>query len=202
MHATIGCGTAMKRQTIIQSLEPLASVCDWAHKERDDGLSNAAVLILLVKRDEWHVLLTKRTDHLHNHPGQVSFPGGRADTVDVSPLDTALRETNEEVGVDKDLIELVGVIEPYLTVTDFNVVPVVGFVDPSFKLKIDEFEVAEVFEVPLSTVLNTSLYERKEIFWKGESRFYWELMYNGYQIWGATAAMLYAFAERLRATSA
>ncbi len=192
----------MKRQTIIQSLEPLASVCDWVHKERDDGLSNAAVLIPLVKRDEWHVLLTKRTDHLHNHPGQVSFPGGRADAVDVSPLDTALRETNEEVGVDKDLIELVGVIEPYLTVTDFNVVPVVGFVDPSFKLKIDEFEVAEVFEVPLSTVLNTSLYERKEIFWKGENRFYWELMYNGYQIWGATAAMLYAFAERLRATSA
>jgi NTP pyrophosphohydrolases including oxidative damage repair enzymes len=187
----------VKRQHIIQSLEPLTGISDWTHNERDDGLTNAAVLIPLVKRNEWHILLTKRTDHLHHHPGQVSFPGGRADAIDVSPLNTALRETTEEIGIDKHLIELVGVIEPYLTVTDFCVVPIVGFVDSNFELKIDEFEVAEVFEVPLSTVLNMAEYKRKEIFWKGKNRLYWELMYNGYQIWGATAAMLYAFAERL-----
>ena len=187
----------MKPQYIIQSLEPLTSVSDWTHKERDDGLANAAVLIPLVKRNEWQVLLTKRTDHLRHHPGQVSFPGGRADAIDVSPLDTALRETAEEIGVDQSLIELVGVIEPYVTVTDFNVVPVVGFIDPSFELNIDKFEVSEVFEIPLSIVLNMTAYEQKDIFWKGENRLYWELMYNGYQIWGATAPMLYALAERL-----
>ncbi|PCI21739.1 MAG: coenzyme A pyrophosphatase, partial [Piscirickettsiaceae bacterium] len=88
-------------------------------------------------------------------------------------------------------------IEPYLTVTDFNVIPIVGFVDPSFSLNIDKFEVAEVFEVPLAILLDQSLYERKEIFWQGEKRFFWELMYDGFQIWGATAAMLYLFADRI-----
>jgi 8-oxo-dGTP pyrophosphatase MutT (NUDIX family) len=121
--------------------------------------------------------------------------------MDISPLDTALRETAEEVGIAKGLIELVGVIEPYLTVTDFNVVPVVGFIDPLFELNIDEFEVAQVFEIPLSIVRDQSRYQRKEIFWKGENRFYWEFMYKEFQIWGATAAMLYAFAERLNNTT-
>ncbi|ORU91027.1 MAG: coenzyme A pyrophosphatase [Cycloclasticus sp. symbiont of Poecilosclerida sp. N] len=192
----------MDRKQIIQSLEPLHTIEDWSHQKRDDGLSNAAVLIPLVERECWHILLTRRTDHLHHHASQVSFPGGRADAVDISPLDTALRETFEEVGIEKGLIELVGTIEPYLTVTDFSVVPVVGFLDPSFELNIDEFEVAQVFEAPLSIVMDQSCYKRKEIFWKGENRFYWELMYEGFQIWGATAAMLYAFAERLNETIA
>lgn len=187
----------MKRQHIIQSLEPTESLKDWTHQQRDDGLRDAAVLIPLVDRGEWQVLLTKRTDHLHHHAGQVSFPGGRADSVDQSPLHTALRETEEEVGIHRELIEVAGVIEPFLTVTDFNVIPIVGFVDPTFTLKIDEFEVAEVFEVPLSILTDRSAYEQKEIFWQGENRLYWELMYNGYQIWGATAAMLYTFACRL-----
>jgi len=189
----------MKREHIIQSLEPLTSLQAWTHQQRDDGLRNAAVLIPLVERDEWQVLLTKRTDHLNNHAGQVSFPGGRADAVDVSPLHTALRETEEEVGIRQELIEAAGIIEPFLTVTDFNVIPIVGFVDPSFILDIDEFEVADVFEVPLSILADQSCYQRKEIFWQGENRTYWELMYDGFQIWGATAAMLYAFAGRLSA---
>lgn len=187
----------MEREHIIQSLEPISTVNEWSHHKREDGLNNAAVLVPLVKRDQWQVLLTKRTDHLHHHPGQVSFPGGRADAIDVSPLHTALRETQEEVGIEQELIELVGVIEPFMTVTDFNVIPIVGFVDPRFELKIDTFEVAEVFEVPLSLLMDLSCYQRKEIFWQGKNRLYWELMYNGYQIWGATAGMLYEFASRL-----
>lgn len=187
----------LQRKHITQALEPLGSIENWVHEEREDGLRNAAVLVPLVKRDEWQVLLTKRTDHLHHHPGQVSFPGGRADAIDLSPVDTALRETEEEIGIQAELIEMVGVIEPYLTVTDFNVIPIVGFVDPSFSLNIDKFEVAEVFEVPLAILLDQSLYERKEIFWQGEKRFFWELMYDGFQIWGATAAMLYLFADRI-----
>ena len=190
----------MKREHIIQSLEPLTSLQTWTHQKRDDGLRDAAVLIPLVERDEWQVLLTKRTDHLNNHAGQVSFPGGRADAVDVSPLHTALRETEEEVGIQPDFIEVAGVIEPFLTVTDFNVIPIVGFVSPCFTLNIDEFEVADVFEVPLSILLDLSCYQKKEIFWQGERRTYWELMYDGFQIWGATASMLYTFASRLNAS--
>ncbi len=187
----------MKREHIIQCLEPTTSLQGWSHQKRNDGLSNAAVLIPLVERAEWQVLLTKRTDHLNHHAGQVSFPGGRADLVDASPLHTALRETEEEVGIQAELIEVAGVIEPFLTVTDFNVVPIVGFVQPSFTLDIDEFEVAEVFEVPLSILADQSQYQRRDVLWQGEKRMYWELMYNGFQIWGATAAMLYAFAGRL-----
>ena len=189
----------MKREQIIQSLEPLANLQNWSHKKRDDGLNNAAVLIPLVARDEWQVLLTKRTDHLNHHAGQVSFPGGRADATDISPVHTALRETEEEVGIQRGLIDVVGIIEPFLTVTNFNVIPIVGFVDPSFTLDIDEFEVADVFEVPLSILAEQSRYQQKEIFWQGQNRVYWELMYNDFQIWGATAAMLYAFAGRLNA---
>lgn len=189
----------MKREHIIQSLEPLEQLQVWSHHKREDGLSNAAVLIPLVERDEWQVLLTKRTAHLNNHAGQVSFPGGRADAIDISPLHTALRETEEEVGIQHSFIEAAGIIEPFLTVTDFNIIPIVGFVNPSFTLDIDEFEVADVFEVPLSILVDQTRYQRKEILWQGENRMYWELMYGGFQIWGATAAMLYAFAERLNA---
>ena len=190
----------MKRQQIIQSLEPINAIADWPHKEREDGLRNAAVLIPLIERKEWQVLFTKRTEHLSHHPGQVSFPGGCADTVDVSPLHTALRETEEEIGVENRLIEAAGVIEPFLTITGFKVIPIVGFVDPAFQLRIDTIEVSEVFEMPLSVLMDKSLYQQKEIFWKGENRFYLDLKYNEFQIWGATAAMSYAFACRLNSS--
>ena len=187
----------MKREQIIEVLESINRLKPWEHQQREDGLRDAAVLIPLIEREQWYVLLTKRTDHLHHHPGQVSFPGGRADKIDESPLHTALRETEEEVGISADLIDIAGIIEPYLTVTDFNVIPIVGFVKPTFSLNIDEFEVAEVFEVPLSILAEPSNYQQKEIFWEGKNRQFWELMYNDYQIWGATASMLYAFASRL-----
>jgi len=188
----------MKRERITQSLDPQSKLQNWTHQKRDDGLRDSAVLMIIVEREQWQVLFTKRTDHLHHHAGQVSFPGGRADAVDVSPIDTALREVEEEVGITPDLIEIAGIIEPFITVTDFNVVPIVGFVSPGFKLQIDEFEVAEVFEVPLSIIEDQSRYQRKEFLWQGKNRFYWELIYKDYKIWGATAAMLYAFAGRLK----
>ncbi|MBP8276472.1 MAG: CoA pyrophosphatase, partial [Propionivibrio sp.] len=96
------------------------------------------------------VLLTRRTDHLHHHPGQISFPGGRVEEADTSPIDTALRETQEEIGLDRRHIELIGTLPDYLTGTGFRVTPVVGLVTPPFELTLDAFEVAEAFEVPLS----------------------------------------------------
>lgn len=187
---------AMTRDKIIQCLEPIANVQNWADIKLEEGLRNAAVLVPLVQRKQWHVLLTKRTDHLRNHPGQISFPGGREDTTDASPIQTALRETEEEVGIQQNLIDIAGVIEPYLTVTNFNVVPIVGFVDPAYALKIDTFEVEEAFEVPLSALSHPDLYQKKEIFWQDQWRAYWELSYKGHRIWGATAGMLYGLSCR------
>ena len=188
----------MKREHIIQSLEPLSSMQDWPQQKRGDGLRDAAVLVPLIERDEWHVLLTTRTDHLHHHPGQISFPGGRADKGDQTPVQTALRETHEEVGIDESFIDIAGLIEPYLTVTSFSVVPIVGFVAPGFTLNIDSFEVADVFEVPLSSLADPSKYQRKETFWQEQWREYWELTYQDKRIWGATATILYALSRRLQ----
>lgn len=188
----------MKRERIIHCLEPNLALPGWCHQQRDDGLRNAAVLVPLVEREQWQVLLTKRTDHLNNHAGQVSFPGGRADAGDCSPLDTALRETEEEVGIQRGLIEAVGLLPAHKTVTGFNVIPVVGLVKPEFTLALDSFEVAEVFEVPLLTLMDISRYQRNEIEYQGAKRFYWELMYKEFRIWGATAAMLYNLANRLK----
>jgi len=188
----------MNRESIIQCLEPVSSLKDWSEITHTDDLYNAAVLMPLVKREQWHVLLTKRTEHLNNHAGQISFPGGRADKVDITPVHTALRETSEEIGISAELIELAGVIEPYQTVTKFNVVPIVGFVDANYEITMDTFEVAEVFEVPLAILSQPNLYEEKSIYWKNKWRNYLELNYKGYRIWGATAAMLHNMANRLR----
>lgn len=188
----------MTRDHIINSLEPITTLQDWPYENQHGRLNDAAVLVPLVERDEWQVILTKRTDHLNHHPGQISFPGGRADKEDITPVDTALRETEEEIGISHNLIDLAGVIEPYVTVTHFHVVPVVGFVDPSYQVSMDTFEVAEVFEVPLSVLTNPDGYRQESIFWEGKWRKYWELNYNGYRIWGATAAMLHSLSGRLR----
>ena len=185
------------KDRIIQCLNPIPQMEDWGAVDPVSDLRNAAVLVPIVERDALNVLLTLRTDHLHHHPGQVSFPGGRADAVDQSPLDTALRETEEEVGILREQIEIVGTIGLYQTVTSFNVVPVVGFVQPDYTLDIDTFEVAEVFEVPLEALDSPEKYRRETIFWEGEWREYWQLYYQDYRIWGATAAMLYELSTRL-----
>ena len=115
----------------------------------------AAVLFPIVQRPQGHtVLLTQRTDHLRDHAGQVSFPGGRVDAVDVSPQATALRETQEEIGLSPSHIEIFGYLPQYYTGTGFVVTPVVGLLTPPFELQPDPFEVAEIFEVPLSFLLD------------------------------------------------
>lgn len=185
------------RKRIIQCLNPVPEIDDWSRPEDRETLRYAAVLVPIVERDVPHVLLTLRTDHLHHHPGQVSFPGGRADPGDRTPIETALRETEEEVGIEPHQIEVVGAIGMYQTVTSFNVVPVVGFVQPGYTLDVDSFEVAEVFEVPLAILGRPDNYHRQSIYWEGAWREFWELNYQDYRIWGATAAMLYELSIRL-----
>ena len=167
---------------------------------REEGvLTPAAVLVPLVERSEGYtVLLTQRTAHLEHHAGQISFPGGRAEEEDNSPVDTALREAEEEIGLQrKHVVEIAGFLDLYQTVTGFLVTPVVGFVTPPFELMLDAFEVAEAFEVPLEFILDPRNHEYRSLFYKGQQRRYYVIPYADRFIWGATAAMLVNFARRL-----
>jgi 8-oxo-dGTP pyrophosphatase MutT (NUDIX family) len=152
---------------------------------------SAAVLVPLVEHSEgMSVLLTQRTEHLSSHAGQVAFPGGRVEEDDADAVATALRETEEEIGLARGHVETVGRLDDYETGTGFIVTPIVGFVRPPFALKPDPSEVAVVFEVPLSFVLDRRNHERRTGFWRGRERTYFAMPYEGRFIWGATAGML------------
>ena len=189
------------RRCLRRSYDPAALTGDFAvagvaPEKRE--LKSAAVLVPLVERsDGITVLLTQRTDHLANHAGQVSFPGGGAEQQDADPVATALRETEEELGLASSYIEIAGFLDLYQTVTGFLVTPVVGFVKPEFDLRPDPFEVAEVFEVPLSFVLDPRNHQRQSRMFRGKRRHFYVIPYKNYYIWGATAAMLVSFYKKL-----
>ena len=154
-------------------------------------LTPAAVLVPLVLRPEGStILLTQRTDHLYDHAGQISFPGGRIEADDESPEAAALRETAEEVGLSQENIELIGRLDTYIVRTGFVVTPAVGFVHPPFDIDPDPFEVAEVFEVPLSFIMDRGNHQRQSREFRGVQRSFYVLQYEHRYIWGATAAML------------
>jgi len=165
----------------------------------DRPLIDAAVLVPIVERTSGlTVLLTRRTDHLHDHAGQISFPGGRIDPGDESPEGTALRETEEEIGLARDRINLLGRLDTYVVRTGFQVYPVVGLVTPPFSIEADSFEVAEVFEVPLPFFLDPGNKECRSRVFQGTERHFFVYPYQDYFIWGATAGMLGNLAEILK----
>lgn len=162
----------------------------------------AAVLVPLVQRPgEMSVLLTKRTDHLYHHPGQISFPGGRIEEGDLDPVSAALRETEEETGITREVVEVIGSLSPYRTRTGFSVVPVIGLLTPPFETRPDPFEVAEIFEVPLSFILDRANHQVHSREGDGMKRSFYVLPYQDYYIWGATAAMLVNLANIVLGTS-
>lgn len=161
-------------------------------------LTSAAVLVPVIERPEGlTVLFTQRTAHLTDHAGQVSFPGGRCEVTDASPVFTALRETEEEIGLAPELIEILGILPEYRTGTGFSVTPVVGLVRPPFDLNPDSFEVAEVFETPLAFLLDPANHQRHSMEIGGVLRHYYAMPYEGYFIWGATAGMLVSLHRQL-----
>lgn len=164
----------------------------------DQPLTPAAVLFPIVLRDSGQtVLLTQRTAHLRDHAGQISFPGGRVEAEDLSPSHTALRETEEEIGLSRERIEILGFLPEYRTGTGFCVTPVVALVQPPFNLQPDPFEVAEVFEVPLAFLLDPVNHQRHSLHYRGALRSYFAMPYGDYFIWGATAGMIRSLSERL-----
>jgi 8-oxo-dGTP pyrophosphatase MutT (NUDIX family) len=151
----------------------------------------AGVLVALVNRgDGVHVVLTQRTDHLSDHAGQISFPGGRAENHDMDIIHTALRETEEEIGITSKQVEVLGTLPDYLTGTGYRVTPVVAWLETPVSFKPDPFEVAEVFEVPLVFFLDSANHKRHSLMRDGQERFYYAMPYNDRYIWGATAGML------------
>ena len=161
-------------------------------------LRPAAVLVGLVLRVEgWQVVLTKRTEHLPQHAGQISFPGGRIEASDRDVVAGALRETDEELGIAANLIRPVGLLDVYGTISLYAVTPVVGLIDPQTPITPDPREVAEVFEVPLDFVLDRNNLKREERMFMGRVRGYYVFPYGDRYIWGATAGMLVNLLERL-----
>lgn len=161
-------------------------------------VTEAAVLVPLVHRARGlHVLLTQRTEHLSDHGGQISFPGGRVEEADANREETALRETEEEIGLDRTRIALLGRLPDYEIPSGFRITPVVGWIEPPFETAPDPFEVAAVFEAPLAYFLDRANYQRREYRFRGRHRHYMAIPYEGRYIWGATAGMLYSLARLL-----
>jgi 8-oxo-dGTP pyrophosphatase MutT (NUDIX family) len=159
----------------------------------------AAVLIAVTDRDEPGVILTVRREDLRTHGGQVAFPGGRIDDGE-DVIAAALREAEEELGLDRSAVEVIGPMEPYRTVTGYVVTPVLGVVPPDLPLAPHEPEVADWFEAPLGFLLEPRRQVRQSALFKGRQRHYYEIMWNERRIWGATAAMIVNLSRRLQWT--
>lgn len=162
-------------------------------------LKPAAVLIGLVEHASGtNVLFTLRTDHLDHHPGQVSFPGGHTEPHDASPEAAAIRETEEETGLHRRHIQVIGRLDDYDTRTGFRITPIVAMITPPFELSPDPFEVAEIFEVPLDFLLDPNNHQRHSRMFEGTEREFYAMPYGDYYIWGATAGMLVNLYQALK----
>jgi 8-oxo-dGTP pyrophosphatase MutT (NUDIX family) len=179
------------RRRLTQRSAPAMSVYgdDGAGREAA-ALTAASVLVPIVAHDELSVVFTQRTSHLKHHSGQISFPGGRAEPEDLTPELTALRETEEELGLARDRVEVLVRMPQYCTRTGFCVTPVVGLLAPPLVLSPDRREVEEVFEVPLGFLLDPRNHERHTREYQGQMVGYYVIQYGERRIWGATAGMI------------
>jgi 8-oxo-dGTP pyrophosphatase MutT (NUDIX family) len=157
----------------------------------------AAVMIAVTERPEPGVILTVRREHMRTHAGQIAFPGGRLDPGEAA-IAAALREAQEEILLDPAEVDLIGEIEPYRTVTGYIVTPVIGVIPPDLPLEPHEHEVADWFEAPLDFLLDPANQQRRSALFQGVERHYYEIVWNGRRIWGATAAMIVNLSRRLQ----
>lgn len=187
------------RQRFAAHLESFSWQSDWPLAPR---LVSSAVLIgLLPSRQGMQILLTRRTDHLKHHAGQISFPGGHCEDFDTSRAATALREAQEEIGLDPAKVVVLGQLPDFGTPSGFRITPVVGLLEGDVSLTPDAFEVAEVFEVPLAFLANPLNYQCHRIGWLGAERHVYAVPWSGYFIWGATAGILRMLARFLDETN-
>jgi 8-oxo-dGTP pyrophosphatase MutT (NUDIX family) len=204
LHVPVTLSPPFSREQIVERLrQPLAPADDpdfarYRHPPEREVVP-AAVLVPLINQPQGvSVLFTQRTAHLHDHAGQISFPGGRVDQADASRIATALREAAEETGISRRSVDILGVLPEYDIPTGFRVTPVVGWIEPPVALTLDPFEVAEVFEVPLAFFLDPANHERRSDEINNRRRHYYVMPYQNRNIWGATAGMLYTLYLALR----
>jgi 8-oxo-dGTP pyrophosphatase MutT (NUDIX family) len=164
---------------------------------REQPIRPAAVLIAVIDRPQPTVLLTQRAAHLNDHAGQISFPGGKIDTTDPSPLDTALREADEEVGLAREFIDPIGYLDLYGTSFGFRILPTVARVRPGFTLRVNASEVDDAFEVPLAFLMNPANHQLHSKEFRGMERSFYAMPYGERYIWGATAGILRVLYERI-----
>lgn len=166
-------------------------------EEADGDPTPAAVLVAVVERSEATVILTERPETMRKHPGQISFPGGRIDPGDSDAVAAALREAEEEIALPPSAVTIVGTADRYRTITGFDVIPVVGVVPPGLDLRPQPGEVADMFEAPLHYLLDPARHLIRTVDWRGRERSYYEIVWEGRRIWGATAAMIVNLSRRL-----
>jgi 8-oxo-dGTP pyrophosphatase MutT (NUDIX family) len=164
---------------------------------REQPIRRAAVLVPIVDHPEPTVLLTQRSANLADHAGQIAFPGGKIDATDATPLDTALREAKEEVGLPREFVDPIGYLGLYGTSFGFRILPTVARVTPGFKIRMSEGEVVDTFEVPLSFLMNPANHQVHSKEFRGMLRSYYAMPYGQRYIWGATAGMLRMLYERI-----
>lgn len=170
---------------------------DLAEGSSDDA-REAAVLVAVTDRPEPGVLFTVRHEDLRTHAGQVSFPGGQVDPDDRDPAHTALREAWEEISLDPAQVKLCGTADRYRTISNYCITPVIGVIPPDLDFTLDPGEVSELFEVPLAFLLDTDNHRHDSVEFKGRIRGFTEMRWQGYRIWGATAAMIVNLSRRLQ----
>lgn len=191
-----------------QAVLPLSappSGLGWNHRDMVELIGNkprrpAAVLVGVREGVQPRLVLTVRTDHLQDHAGQVAFPGGRTDPDDADAIATALRESEEEIGLERRLVTPLGFLDRFETISGYTITPVVARIDPDARLYPAPAEVAEVFEVPLSFFLEPSNLKRYTMDFRGHRRDMVEFVHGGHRIWGATAAMVFNLLQRMGRT--
>ncbi len=175
---------------------PAPDLLSDGHFADPDRVTQAAVLIAVTDREEPGVILTQRPQDMRDHPGQVAFPGGKIDPGE-DAVQAALREADEELALCPDLVRVIGTTDLYRTGTGFDVTPVLAVVPPVLELVPSPGEVEDWFEAPLSLLLDPTSWETHEVFWRGANRRYLELNYQGFRIWGVTAAIIANLSKRI-----
>jgi 8-oxo-dGTP pyrophosphatase MutT (NUDIX family) len=164
---------------------------------QEQPIRPAAVLVPVVDHPQPTVLLTQRSAHLNDHAGQISFPGGKIDATDASPLDTALREAEEEIGLGREFVDPIGYLDLYGTSFGFRILPTVARVRPGFKLRVNHAEVDDAFEVPLAFLMDPANHQVHSREFRGMERSYYAMPFAERYIWGATAGILRVLYERI-----